>query len=84
MSLASVRCQLGSITRKGLAAAAGVSLSHISLVLDGKRNPSIRVARAIAGALGCSTDDLLEHLERQHPPEIPECLHQTQRETAAP
>jgi len=67
MSLASVRSQLDALTRKGLSQATGVSLSHISLVLDGKRQPSIRVVKAIAAALDCSTDDLLSYLERRRP-----------------
>jgi DNA-binding XRE family transcriptional regulator len=63
----SVRSQLDALTRRGLSKAAGVSLSHICLVFTGKRNPSVKVAMAIAAALGCSTDDLLSYLKRRRP-----------------
>jgi transcriptional regulator with XRE-family HTH domain len=66
----SVRSQLDTLTRQGLSKATGLSLSHICLVLQGKRNPSVKAAMAIAAALDCSTDDLLSYLKRRRPSQM--------------
>ena len=50
-----------------LARGTGVNLAHISLVLRGKRTPSLPVARRLAGVLGVSLDELAEYLESQKP-----------------
>lgn len=47
-----------------LATMAGVSLSHISLMMRGKRQPSVEVARKLARGLGVTVDELLEALAR--------------------
>lgn len=39
-----------------LASAVGIGRSHMSLIESGKRNPSKRVMRAIARALGVPVD----------------------------
>src|SRR5213593_4383206 len=41
----------------------GISHSHLSLVLLGRRNPSLKVARRLAEVLGISLDDLAAYLE---------------------
>lgn len=40
----------------------GISLSHVSKILGGTRNPSLRKLEAIASALGVPVDDLLKYL----------------------
>jgi transcriptional regulator with XRE-family HTH domain len=47
-----------------LAQKVGVSVAHISFIMSGKRNPSLKVAQRLAGALGCSVDALSRHISR--------------------
>ena len=46
-----------------LAAEVGVEPSHISMILNGKRSPSLRLAVKISGALKTNVSELLSHVE---------------------
>ena len=43
----------------------GISRGHMSMILNGKRMPSLPLARKIAQALGVSTDELYEQITNQ-------------------
>ena len=47
------------MTRRQLAEAAGISLTHLSQIESGKRRGSDKVLAAIAGELGLQPDDLV-------------------------
>ncbi len=53
------------MTLKDLANKAGVSLSHLSLIENGHRDPSIKMTKKIADALGVPMIILLFLLERE-------------------
>jgi DNA-binding XRE family transcriptional regulator len=48
--------EAASMRQNELASAVGIGRSHMSLIESGKRNPSKRVMRAIARALGVPVD----------------------------
>ena len=46
-----------NMTQRDLAKAAGTTFQHISYLEREGHNPSLRVARRVARALGCTVDD---------------------------
>lgn len=52
-------------SQEGLAAAAGLHRTYVSMLERGERMPSILVARKLAGALGTTMGDLLGEVDRQ-------------------
>jgi transcriptional regulator with XRE-family HTH domain len=57
---------LEKATQKELAIRVGISQSHLSLILAGKRNPSLRVAKKLADVLGVTIDSLLAKVDGTH------------------
>lgn len=51
---------LGEISRM-----TGISMAHLSRIVNGKRTPSLRCANKIASYLGVSMDDLHADLEQR-------------------
>lgn len=47
-------------TQKELAKQIGISESHMSLILAGRRLPSLRVAKKMAAVLGTTVDQLFK------------------------
>jgi transcriptional regulator with XRE-family HTH domain len=58
-----VKKKLENVTHREVAAAAGIGESHVSLILSGKRQPSLDVALRIARRLRVSVDELARYLE---------------------
>jgi hypothetical protein len=54
---------IAEATYHGLARATGLSRSHITGILKGRRNCTVRYADKLAGSLGVSTSDLLDYAE---------------------
>lgn len=48
------------ISQASLASSIGVTQSMLCQIERGTKNPSLQVGKAIADALGCSMDELLE------------------------
>lgn len=65
MSLAVVQKRVQEANRSELARQLSVDRSHVSLVLAGKRMPSLPMAAKLARELGLSLDDLHGYLEQQ-------------------
>jgi transcriptional regulator with XRE-family HTH domain len=53
------RMQKNGLTQAALAKKAGCTQQTVSYILNGKRQPRVEIARAIARALECKVDDLL-------------------------
>jgi transcriptional regulator with XRE-family HTH domain len=53
-------------TLTAIAQETGISLSHLSRIFSGKRQPSWENAQAIAASLGISTDELAVKLGVDH------------------
>jgi transcriptional regulator with XRE-family HTH domain len=51
-------------SQRELAAALGVSESHVSYMLKGKRSPSLKVVTKLAQLLGVSLDEAVRALNR--------------------
>lgn len=58
------RTGLAAINRSEMARALGVDLAHISRILSGQRNPSLKLAVRMAEYLGVSLDGLYLLLPR--------------------
>ena len=56
------------IPKHQIAESAAISPAYVTLVLDGRRTPSLRVLTALAGALGGVTPELLLAASRPSPP----------------
>ena len=52
---------INKITSKELATMVGVSPTHISYILNNKRDPSVELLGKIANALGVSIDEIFEN-----------------------
>lgn len=59
-----VETALGESTYHALARQARCSVAHFSLVINGKRVPSLTIAKRIADALGVTIDELAGFLGR--------------------
>ncbi len=60
----SIAQQIQSANRTHLARQLGLSRVHVVQVLNGKQQPSLSVAAAIAKRLGVSLDALHDHIQR--------------------
>ena len=49
-------------TQRLFAETIGISQSHLSLILSGRRIPSLKVAKRLADALGVTVDSLLTEI----------------------
>jgi transcriptional regulator with XRE-family HTH domain len=58
MSLALVQDKVAQANRTNVARAAGLTRNYVSLVLNGKREPSFDVAAKLARHLGITLDEL--------------------------
>jgi len=54
--------KLRNLSQEGLAAASGVSLSMISLLEAGKRNPSLRIAMMLGDALKMRPEEMFSQV----------------------
>lgn len=64
MNLRNIRKAIG-LTQKQVAALAHTSEAEISLVESGKRNPSLRILKQLATALGVSVNELVGEDDEQ-------------------
>ena len=58
--------RLDSANRSGLARELGLTRSYVSQVLNGQRDPGLRVAKKVADRLGLTIDQLAIGLERKN------------------
>lgn len=54
-------------SRSGIGRKTGLSLSGVSRILSGGRNPRVDNLRAVASELGVSMDELYDYLQRLKP-----------------
>ena len=57
--------QIGSANRTHVAKGLGLDRVYVSQVLNGRREPSLSVAAALAKKMGVSLDELYRYLQRQ-------------------
>ena len=63
---------VNKITAKKLAEIVGVSPTHISYILNNKREPSIELLGKIANALGVSIDEIFQDKDTKEPSSLSE------------
>ena len=60
--MVSISDKISRTTHKSIAEAAGIDVSYVSMILSGKRTPSLGVSMRISNFLGITVDELAHYL----------------------